>query len=189
MLFHETLVRSAFLIELERRSDSRGFFSRTWCQREFAAHGLTARLAQVNLSGNLRKGTLRGMHFQREPHAEAKVVSCTRGAIYDVVLDLRSDSPTYLRWFAVELTAQNHRMLYIPEGCAHGFQTLADDTEILYLMSEFYAPTHGWGVRHDDPAFGISWPLTVECISEADQAWPNYQRDAAKVAEPTNDIR
>jgi dTDP-4-dehydrorhamnose 3,5-epimerase len=175
MLFTETTVSSAYLLDLERRADHRGFFARAWCQKEFEARGITARIAQVNVSANARKGTLRGMHYQLPPHREAKVVSCTRGAIYDVVLDLREESPTFLRWFAAELTAENRRMLFIPEGCAHGFQTLTDDAEVLYLMSEFYAPRHGRGVRYDDPAFGIAWPLPVKCISDADRAWPDYR--------------
>jgi len=175
MIFAETKVRGAYVIEIERRTDTRGFFGRAWCAKDFEAHGLTARIAQVNVSGNLRKGTLRGLHYQLAPHHEAKVVGCIQGAIYDIVLDLRRDSPTYLQWVAVELTSGNHRMLYIPEGCAHGFQTLTDDTDLLYLMTEFYSPAHAQGVRYNDPAFGIEWPLTVECISDADRAWPDYR--------------
>ncbi len=175
MIFAQTRVNGAYVIDLERRADQRGYFARAWCQREFEAHGLTARLAQVNVSANVRKGTLRGMHYQVSPYQEAKVVSCTRGVIYDVVLDLRRESPTYLRWHAVELTADNRRMLYIPEGCAHGFQTLAEETELLYLMSEFYSPEHARGVRYNDSAFGIRWPLPVESISDTDRAWPDYE--------------
>lgn len=175
MIFTETKVHTAFVIDLERRTDHRGFFARAWCQKEFEEQGLMTRLVQVNFSANARKGTLRGMHFQLDPHAEAKVVSCTKGAIYDVVLDLRRDSPTYLRWDSAELAAENHRMLYIPEGCAHGFQTLADDSEVLYLMSEFYAPAHAGGFRYDDPVFAIRWPLEVTSISDADRTWPDYQ--------------
>jgi dTDP-4-dehydrorhamnose 3,5-epimerase len=174
MIFTETRVQGAHVIDLERRADERGFFARLWCQREFEAQGLTARLTQVNISSNVRKGTLRGMHFQIGPHEEAKVVSCSRGAICDVVLDLRRASPTYLRWDAVELNANNRRMLYIPEGCAHGFQSLADDAELLYLMSEFYSPEHARGVRYNDPAFDIHWPLPVAAISDADRTWPDY---------------
>jgi len=159
---------------MEKRGDERGFFARAFCEREFAQHGLSSRIVQANNSLSARKGTLRGMHYQRAPHQEAKVVGCIRGAIYDVVLDLRPDSPTYLRWAAAELTAENHRSLYIPEGCAHGFQTLMDGAEVLYLMSEFYAPGHAAGVRYDDPAFAIEWPLPVACISDADRAWPDY---------------
>jgi dTDP-4-dehydrorhamnose 3,5-epimerase len=146
---------------------------------------LIGRVAQVNVSGNTRKGTVRGLHYQPSPHREAKVVSCTKGRIYDVVLDLRRDSATYLRWDAVELTGDNRRMLYIPEGCAHGFQTLTDDTELLYLMTEFYSSGHARGVRHDDPAFGIEWPLDVTTISDADRSWPDYQiRPEAKKVTP-----
>jgi dTDP-4-dehydrorhamnose 3,5-epimerase len=175
MFFRETKVKGAYVIDLDRHADDRGFFARAWCQKEFQAHGLTARLAQVNVSSNLRKGTLRGMHFQLPPYQEAKIVSCTRGGIYDVVVDVRRDSPTYMQWDAVELTAGNRSQLYIPEGCAHGFQTLEDNTELLYLMSEFYSPEHARGVRYNDPSFGISWPLPAQCLSEADRAWPDFQ--------------
>jgi dTDP-4-dehydrorhamnose 3,5-epimerase len=175
MIFTRTRVHEAYVIDLERRTDERGFFARAWCEKEFAAHGLAPRLAQVNVSFNARKRTLRGMHYQASPCAEAKVVSCTGGALYDVVLDLRPESPTYLRWDAVELTAGNRRMLYVPEGCAHGFQTLADDTVVLYFMSEFYSAEHARGVRYDDPAFGIRWPLSVGTISEKDLTWPDYE--------------
>jgi dTDP-4-dehydrorhamnose 3,5-epimerase len=178
MLFTETRVKGAHVVDLERRADDRGFFARAWCQKEFQIQGLTARLTQVNVSFNRRKGTLRGLHFQLPPYQEAKVVSCTQGAIYDVVVDLRRDSPTHLQWAAVELTAGNRRMLYVPEGCAHGFQTLADHSELLYLMSEFYSPEHARGVRYNDPSFGITWPLPAECLSEADRAWPDYPRGA-----------
>lgn len=175
MIFTETRVRGAYAIDLERRIDERGFFARTWCQDEFRAHGLIARLAQINVSHNACRGTLRGMHYQQPPHEEVKVVSCTQGAIYDVVVDLRRDSPTYLAWDAVELTAENGRMLYVPAGCAHGFQTLTDDAQLLYLMSEFHSPAQARGVRHDDPALSIAWPLPVTCISDADRRWPDYQ--------------
>jgi dTDP-4-dehydrorhamnose 3,5-epimerase len=178
MFFRETKVKGAFVVDLERRADDRGFFARVWCEKEFQAQGLTARLAQVNASSNVRKGTLRGLHFQLPPCQEAKVVSCTRGAIYDVVVDLRRDSPTHMQWAGVELTANNRRMLYVPEGCAHGFQTLDENSELLYLMSEFYSPEHARGVRYDDPSFGIAWPLPAECLSEADRAWPDYLRGA-----------
>jgi len=175
MIFAATKVAGAYLVDLECRSDQRGFFARAWCSKEFEARGLTARLAQVNVSGNARKGTVRGLHYQLAPYREAKIVRCSRGAIYDVAVDLRPDSPTHLRWAAVELTAGNRRMLYVPEGCAHGYQTLTDDTELLYLMSESYSPEHARGVRYDDPTFGIEWPLAVENLSEADRSWPDYQ--------------
>jgi dTDP-4-dehydrorhamnose 3,5-epimerase len=176
MIFAETRVRGAYEIDLERREDERGFFARTWCLNEFKSLGLTARIVQVNVSHNKHRGTLRGMHYQAAPREEAKVVSCTQGAVFDVVLDLRPDSPTYLAWAAAELSATNHRALYVPEGCAHGFQTLADDTQLLYLMSEFFQTEQGRGVRHDDPAFGIEWPLAVSRISDADRHWPAFQR-------------
>lgn len=175
MIFTETKLGGAFIIEPERHEDERGFFARTWCQRQFEAHGLNPRLVQCNISFNRRKGTLRGMHYQTAPHAEAKLVRCTMGAIYDVILDLRPDSATLKQWVAVELTADNHRMLYIPEGLAHGFQTLADDTEVFYQMSEFYHPENVWGVRWDDPEFGIRWPLNeVSEISDKDSNCPRW---------------
>jgi dTDP-4-dehydrorhamnose 3,5-epimerase len=179
MIFTETSIPGAFVIDLEQRGDDRGFFARAWCANEFADHGLNQRLVQVNLSFNQRAGTLRGMHLQTAPHEEAKCVRCTRGAIYDVVLDLRPDSPAYKRWEAVELTAENRRMLYVPEGCAHGYQTLVADTETLYQVSEFYAPESEEGVRWDDPAFGIDWPDAAErVLSPKDAAWPDF-RDAS----------
>src|SRR5919199_3217742 len=147
MIFTETKLKGAFLIEPEPRADERGFFARTWCQREFEAHGLRTRWVQCNISFNKKKGTLRGMHYQLAPYAEAKLVRCTRGAIYDVIIDLRYDSPTFKQWQALNLTADNRQMLFIPEGFAHGFQTLDDDTEVFYQMSEFYAPDCAKGVR------------------------------------------
>lgn len=184
MRFTETAVLGAFVIEIEPRTDARGFFARTWCQREFEAMGLTTRIVQVNVSFNALKGTLRGMHYQDAPHQEAKVVSCIRGALHDVALDLRPQSPTYLRWTAIELTPDNHKALYIPEGCAHGFQTLADDTEVHYLMSEFYAPTHARGVRYDDPIFNIRWPLPPANLSDADRRWPDYRQSRDRPHNP-----
>jgi dTDP-4-dehydrorhamnose 3,5-epimerase len=178
MRFVATGVQGAYTIDLEYRTDQRGFFARMWCRREFEARELNLCLVQVSMSYSARKGTLRGMHYQIHPHEETKIVSCTRGAIYDVVLDLRRESPTYMHWAATELTAENHRMLYIPEGCAHGFQTLADDAEVLYLMNAFYSPEHARGVRYNDPLFNIRWPLAVSSISNADRAWPDYQRSA-----------
>ena len=175
MTFEELEIPGAFLIGLEERADDRGFFARVWCAHEFEDHGLNSALAQVNLSFNEQAGTLRGMHFQRAPNEEAKCVRCTRGAIYDVVLDLRPDSPTYKQWHAVELTADNRRMLYIPEGCAHGYQTLEPATETLYLVSEFYAPGSEGGVRWNDPAFGIEWPETTNRVmSPKDETWPDF---------------
>lgn len=174
MLFQEIGVRGAMLVEPEPRFDQRGLFARVWCEQEWAAKGLTAHIAQVSISFNAIKGTLRGMHFQSHPAREAKLVGCTRGAIYDVVLDLRQDSPTYLQWASVELTAENRRRLYVPEGCAHGFQSLEDASELLYLISHPYSPEHARGVRYNDPTFAIKWPLPVTMISDADRTWPDY---------------
>jgi dTDP-4-dehydrorhamnose 3,5-epimerase len=159
MVFVETGLAGVFIIEPERFEDERGWLARTWSQREFAERGLNPKLVECNLSFNLRKGTLRGMHYQSEPFAQGKLVRCTAGAIYDVAVDLRPDSATFNKWEAVELTAKNRRMFYIPEGCAHGFQTLEAAAEVLYQMSEVYAPEHARGVRWNDPAFGIRWPL------------------------------
>ena len=174
MRFTETKVAGAFLIEPEPIADERGFFARTWCREEFADHGLTPELAQANISFNHRKGTLRGLHYQEPPHAEAKLVRSVRGAIWDLALDLRPDSPTYLAWFGAELTAGNRAMLYVPEDCAHGFLTLTDDTEVAYQMSAPYAPQAARGVRFDDPAFGIEWPGEVVMINERDRAYPDF---------------
>ncbi|MCE9544626.1 MAG: dTDP-4-dehydrorhamnose 3,5-epimerase family protein [Planctomycetia bacterium] len=174
MIFHELPVAGAYLIDVERLTDDRGFFARAWCGREFAAQGLVAELAQASLAYTHKKGTLRGVHFQAAPHAEAKVVRCVRGAAYVVALDLRLESPTYLRSSGVELTAENRRAIYVPLGCAQGYQTLVDDTELLYQMSVAYVPGAGRGVRYDDAAFGIQWPLPVSVISQADRSWPDY---------------
>lgn len=174
MIFIETTLKGAFIIELEKVEDERGFFARTWCQQEFAARGLNPRLVQCSLSFNRKRGTLRGMHYQTNPYEEAKLVRCTRGAIYDVIIDLRSDSSTFMRWVAVELTADNRRMLYIPEKFAHGFQTLEDSTEVFYHMSEFYAPEYARGVRWNDPAFGIRWPGAERIISHKDRQYPDF---------------
>ena len=175
MRFLETKLPGAWVIELEEIADHRGFFARAWCQRELEAQGLVGRLAQMNFSKNLRLGTLRGMHYQVQPHAEVKLVRCIRGALYDVIVDLRPDSATYLQSLGVELSAENRRMLYVPEGFAHGFQTLVDDTEALYQVSEFYMPQAERGARYDDAAFGIAWPLPVAVISEKDASWPDFQ--------------
>ena len=172
MKFIETKLKGAYLIEPELLEDKRGFFARTFCQKEFEAYGLNPRIAQCNLSYNKHKGTLRGMHYQAAPKAETKLVRCTRGAIYDVIIDLRPESPTYCQWIAEELYAENSKMMYSPEGFAHGFQTLKDDTEVFYQMSEFYSPEHARGVRWDDPAFGIKWPLNTKIISEKDDNYP-----------------
>lgn len=174
MIFTETELKGAFIIEIDPHEDERGFFARSWCENEFKEHGLNPRLAQCNISFNKKRGTLRGMHYQAEPYPEAKLVRCTMGAIYDVIIDLRKDSPTFKRWAAVELTAQNRRALYVPEGFAHGFQTLEDNTEVFYQMSEFYHPECARGVRWDDPAFGVEWRLPVSGSSLRDHLYPMF---------------
>ena len=176
MIFQDTKLQGIVEIHLEPKSDERGFFARTWCQREFAQSGLNSKLVQCSVSFNSRTGTLRGMHYQAQPHAEAKLVRCTRGAIYDVVLDLRPESHTYKEWIAVVLTADKRNMVYVPEGCAHGFLTLADDTEVFYQMSEFYSPESARGVRWNDPAFRIVWPAAIEVISERDRTYPDFEQ-------------
>jgi len=162
-------------ISPEPQYDERGFFARTWCRREFENNGLNSRLVQCSLSFSAAKGTLRGMHYQAAPHAEAKLVRCGQGAIYDVVVDLRSDSCTYKEWIAVVLTAEKRNMVYVPEGCAHGFLTLADDTEVFYQMSECYCSKAARGVRWNDPAFQIAWPGSVKVISDRDQNYPDFE--------------
>ena len=183
MIFTPLELAGAFLVELEPRADDRGFFARAWCRDEFERHGLNPALEQCNLSFNHVRGTLRGMHFQREPHAEAKLIRCTRGAIFDVIVDLRPSSPTFTRWVGVELTEENRSALYVPEGFAHGYQTLADATETLYQVSVSYAPDAEGGARWDDPTFGIRWPQADErVISEKDRSWPDFEPAAAPVA-------
>jgi len=172
MLFMETTLRGAFVIDLDRREDSRGFFARLFCQREFAEHGLNPVIAQANVAFSRRRGTLRGMHFQVPPLAETKVVRVTRGAILDVIVDLRPESPTYLQHVAVELTADNRRSLYVPERFAHGFQVLEDQTETTYLMGEFYVPNAEGGLRYSDPMLALEWPLPVTEIAAHDEVWP-----------------
>ena len=171
MIFRETHLPGAFLIELERREDDRGFFARTFCQHEFEEHGLEPVIAQANLAFNKRKGTLRGMHFQYPPAAETKLVRCTRGAILDIIVDLRPESPTYLGHVSVELSADNAVALYVPRRFAHGYQVLEAATETNYQVGEFYAPDAEGGLRHDDPALGLSWPLPVAEISDKDRQW------------------
>ncbi|OGR82826.1 MAG: dTDP-4-dehydrorhamnose 3,5-epimerase [Elusimicrobia bacterium RIFCSPLOWO2_01_FULL_54_10] len=174
MKFVETKIRGSFVLEPERREDSRGFFTRTFCKAELEKHGLNANIAQANLSFNHKKGTLRGMHLQNVPHAENKLVACPRGALYDVIVDLRKGSPTYKEWLGVELSEENQRALYVPEGCAHGFITLTDDCAASYLVTQFYKPEAEGGYRYDDPAFGIAWPLKPACINDKDKNWPDY---------------
>jgi len=174
LIFTETKLPGAYVIEVEKREDQRGFFGRTFCREEFEAHGLNSQVVQCNTSFNKRKGTLRGMHFQAVPFAEAKLVRCTSGSIYDVIIDLRPASTTFKQHFAVELSAANQRMLYIPENMAHGFQTLEDDTEVFYQMSQMFSAEHARGVRWNDPAFGIEWPADERIITERDRNYPDF---------------
>lgn len=174
MIFEETPLAGAYVVHVEEHADDRGFFGRLWCADEFDAAGLDMRVSQVNVGFSVHRGTLRGLHFQRAPHGETKLVRCTAGAVYDVVVDLRPDSPTHTRWFGVELTPDNHLQLYVPAGFAHGYQTLRDRSEICYQASVPYTPDSATGVRFDDPVFGIDWPEPVTAISEADRSWPDY---------------
>ncbi len=180
MLFRETPLAGAYVVEAEPMEDERGFFARMWCEREFRERGLCDRFVQCNLSYNRRRGTLRGMHYQADPHGEIKLVRCVRGSIHDVIVDLRPDSPTFTSYFAVRLSARPLRMLYIPEGLAHGFLTLEDDTEVFYQMSEFYHPESARGVRWNDPAFGVVWPEEVRVISDRDRSYPDFRVDAVR---------
>jgi dTDP-4-dehydrorhamnose 3,5-epimerase len=175
MTFSKTGLDGVFTVEIEPRPDARGFFARTWCGEEFARAGLDTYVAQCSISFNKHKGTLRGMHYQAAPFAETKLVRCTQGAIFDVVIDLRPASPTYQKWTAAELNATNRTMMYVPQGCAHGFLTLAEDTEVSYQMSQFYSEASARGVRWDDPTFGIAWPTAVVVISDRDRTYPNFQ--------------
>lgn len=172
MIFNKTPLSGALVIDLDRKYDERGFFARSWSEDEFRQHGLNPRIVQCSVSFNEKRGTLRGMHYQEEPHGETKLVRCTSGAIYDAVVDLRRDSPTYLQWFGVELSADNRRMLYIPKSFAHGFVTLADGAEVFYQMGDDYHPDAARGVRWNDPKVGIDWPLRPTVINQRDAEWP-----------------
>ena len=174
MIFIATALKGAFIIEPGKREDTRGFFARTWCQREAAAHGLNPCVVQCNVSFNKKKGTLRGMHYQAAPCAEEKLVRCTMGSIYDVIIDIRPESPTFKQHLSIVLTAQNRSILYVPKGFAHGFQTLEDNTEVFYQMSEFYVPEYAKGIRWNDAAFGIQWPDDERIIVERDQTYPDF---------------
>jgi dTDP-4-dehydrorhamnose 3,5-epimerase len=174
MIFSEIELPGAYVIDLEKIEDERGFFARAWCEKELSEHGLEARIAQCNMSFFRHRGTLRGMHFQRPPHQEVKLIRCIRGSLLDVIVDLRPDSVTYKRWAAVELTADNRRMLYVPRGFAHGFQALEDDTETFYMVSDPYTSGAEGGVRWNDPAFDIEWPLVPTEMSEKDRRWPDF---------------
>jgi len=171
MHFQETKFKDLYVVDIDKKSDNRGFFARTFCAQELEAHGLRSVVAQCNLTFNPKKGTLRGMHYQTPPAAETKLVRCIRGGIYDVIVDMRPDSSTYLKHFGIKLTQDNYRAIYIPEMFAHGYQTLRDNTEVMYQVSEFYTPGYEQGFRYDDPTFKISWPLEVTVISEKDTNW------------------
>jgi len=175
MKFTETILKGVFVIELEKRGDDRGFFARAFCQNEFAQHGLNTRIAQVNNSLSAQRGTLRGIHYQLPPKAEDKTFRCVRGALFDCVIDLRPASPTYLKHVTVELTAENRKMVHVPQGCANSFMTLIDDTEAFYFCSEFYSPEHERGIRYNDPALGIQWPMEPVVISDKDKSHPDFK--------------
>jgi len=175
MIFKKARIPGVYFLEPERLTDERGFFARMWCQAEFTEYGIDPQIVQCNLSFNPRKGTMRGMHYQRAPHEETKIVRCTMGAIFDVALDLRRDSATFKQWVGAPLTAENREMLVIPPGCAHGYLTLTDNTEVFYQMSASYTPTHGAGVRWNDPAFGIHWPGDVTMIADRDRDYPDFR--------------
>jgi dTDP-4-dehydrorhamnose 3,5-epimerase len=174
VLFNQTDLEGAYLIELQQHEDERGYFARAFCEREFAEHGLVNRYVQCNMSGNPKKGTLRGMHYQLPPHEEVKLVRCIRGTIWDCIIDLRPESPTYKQWRGFELSAENRAMLYVPRGFAHSYLTLSDDTEVFYMVSAFYAPGAERGIRYNDPAFKIDWPVPIEVISEKDANHPDW---------------
>ena len=174
MKFTELNLPGAFLIEIEKIQDQRGFFGRLWCENEFKAHNLNTNLVQSNISLSKKKGTLRGMHFQKSPFEETKLVRCTKGSVFDVLVDLRPESPTFKKWFGVKLTEKNHKMLYVPKNFAHGFLTLEDNSEVYYLVTEFYNPEMERGIRYNDPEFNIEWPIDIEEISEKDLNHPNF---------------
>jgi dTDP-4-dehydrorhamnose 3,5-epimerase len=176
LIFKETILPGAYVIEPEKINDDRGYFARIWCDRELKQHGLKSDMAQSNVGFSHQKGTLRGLHFQKVPYAEVKIIRCTRGAIFDVIIDLRPESPTYKRWFGVELSDENSLVIYVPEGFAHGYMTLTDNTEMNYHTSEFYRAEAAFGVRYDDPAFDIRWPLAATVVSEQDRKWPLIER-------------
>ena len=175
MIFTETRLKGAYIIDTKKIGDDRGFFGRIWCQKEYEMYDLKTHIVQSNIGVSRQKGTLRGLHFQKPPYQEVKIVRCSRGAIFDVIVDLRPNSPTYKQWFGVELNEENTRMIYVPEGFAQGYQTLVDDTEMYYHTTNFYAPEAAFGVRFDDPAFQIEWPLPITIISDNDRKWPDYE--------------
>lgn len=178
MIFTQTKITGVFVVELEPRRDERGFFARQWCADEFVRAGLDPRISQINIARSARAGTLRGVHYQRAPHAEVKLVRCTRGAVFDLAVDLRVGSPTFRQWFGIELDDESGRMLYIAEGCGHGYLTLAANTDLVYQASVPYSPKSATGVRHDDPAFNIVWPEPIKVISQQDLHWPDFSDGA-----------
>jgi dTDP-4-dehydrorhamnose 3,5-epimerase len=174
MIFTETTLKNAYVIELEKREDHRGFFARTWDKKEFEEHNLNSNLVQCNVSFSKKCGTLRGMHYQKKPFEESKVIRCIKGKIFDVIIDLRASSSTFKKWVGVELTEKNYKMLYVPEGFAHGFQTLEDNSEIIYQVSEFYTPNSELGIHWNDPAFNITWPIEEKITTEKDNSWKSF---------------
>ena len=175
MKFTQTKIEGVYIVEIEPKEDERGFFARTWCIDAFKEHNIDHELSQCSVSSNKKKGTLRGMHYQAEPHAESKLVRATKGSVYDVALDLRPSSKTFKQWISVELSAKNHKALFIPKGCAHGFQSLTDETEVLYMISNPYVPGFGRGVRWNDPAFGIRWPIAEPILADRDRDFPDFE--------------
>ena len=177
MIFTKTTVNDAYIVELDKREDHRGFFARTWDKNEFEEHNLNSNLVQCNVSFSKKRGTLRGMHYQKKPFEESKLIRCTKGKIFDVIIDLRTHSSTFKKWFGVELTQENYKMLYVPEGFAHGFQSLEDNSEIIYQVSEFYTPNSELGIHWNDPAFNITWPIEEKIITEKDNSWKVFDLD------------
>jgi len=171
MIFTETSLNNAYVVELEKREDHRGFFARTWDKNEFQKHNLNSNLVQCNISFSKKRGTLRGMHYQQKPFEESKLIRCTKGKIFDVIIDLRKSSSTFKKWFGIELTEENYKMLYVPEGFAHGFQSLEDNSEIIYQVSEFYTPNSELGIHWNDPTFNIDWPIQEKIITDKDNSW------------------
>jgi dTDP-4-dehydrorhamnose 3,5-epimerase len=181
MIFNKGKIEGAYVIDIEKLGDERGFFGRAFCQKEFEKRGLDQEMVQTNVSFSEQSGTLRGLHYQSRPYQEAKLIRCTQGSIYDVIADVRPSSSTFKQWMGIELTADNYRMVYVPKGCAHGFITLEDDSEALYQVSAFYAPKHEKGLRYNDPAFDIEWPIDVRVVSDKDRQWPDFEEASASV--------
>ncbi len=176
MIFTETKLKGAYVLEIKKLTDDRGFFGRSWCKSEMEEHGLNGNVVQANTSLSKKKGTIRGMHYQKHPHEETKLIRCTRGAVYDVIIDLREDSPTYMQWVGVELTEDNYKMVYVPENFAHGFLTLTDNAEVYYLVTNYYTPNAESGIRYNDPAFNIQWPSSVNIVSDKDKSHPDFNK-------------